>query len=328
MAESAVPDKGISVNHDTVEAKDVITSERSIMLTEQLHSLSAVLRRPSELWSMQTFEQTNALSYQTTKLDRDATPTFVHDMIVLFEIETQIIGAFHSSGNVKARLPTKILIEATILCEQIGLYLDYICCDRASWNRYVWNILGIRATLNDIQCRVVHTCDKHRFLYVISDFPHLMKCARNTMMKHGFNNHNGRAHWEPVSTMWKLDNSAITLKVAPKLTRSHIFPNEFGKMRVDWTFHVFSLQVTQCMNFYKDHIEARYANVGPTRLVIGLMAESIKVRTSRFPAEALRLHSRKEAALDPALKFLDLWDAHAKGLGFLEKAKVPRWDCM
>lgn len=92
----------------------------------------------------------------------------------------------------KARLLTKILIEATILCEQIGLYLDYICFDSAPWKRSMWNILGIRATLNHIQCIVVHPCDKHRFLYFISDFPHLMKCVRNTMMKHGFNTHNGR----------------------------------------------------------------------------------------------------------------------------------------
>ncbi|KAL3235435.1 hypothetical protein MRX96_048327 [Rhipicephalus microplus] len=32
------------------------------------------------------------------------------------------------------------------------------------------------------------------------------------MMKQGFNTHNGRAHWDHVSTMWKLDSSAITLK--------------------------------------------------------------------------------------------------------------------
>lgn len=87
MTESAVPDKRRSVNHDTAEANDVVISEQSIMLTEQLHSLSAVIRRPSGLWSMQTFEQTNALSYQTAKLDRDATPPVVHNKIVFFEIE-------------------------------------------------------------------------------------------------------------------------------------------------------------------------------------------------------------------------------------------------
>ncbi|XP_049273583.1 uncharacterized protein LOC125759223 [Rhipicephalus sanguineus] len=140
------------------------------------------------------------------------------------------------------------------------------------------------------------------------------------MMKHGFNTHRGRAHWEHVSTMWKLDNSIITLKVAPKLTRSHIFPNGFEKMRVDLVFHVFSPQVTRCLDFYKGQIEARYAKVGPTRLVIGLMVELIQVMTSRFPAEALRLHSRKEAVLDQPLKFLDLWEAHAKGLGCLSKS--------
>ncbi|XP_075742354.1 uncharacterized protein LOC142817930 isoform X2 [Rhipicephalus microplus] len=92
VAESAVSSKRISVNHDNVEEgsaidHDVIVSEQNVMLTEQLHSLSAMLHRPSELWSMQKFEQTNALCYQTAKLDRDLTPPVIHNKIVLFEAE-------------------------------------------------------------------------------------------------------------------------------------------------------------------------------------------------------------------------------------------------
>ncbi|KAH7970377.1 hypothetical protein HPB49_004856 [Dermacentor silvarum] len=42
--------------------------------------------------------------------------------------------------------------------------------------------------------------------------------------------------------------------------------------------------------------------------------------TSRFPAEALRRGSAKETALDSMLEFLDQWEAHARGLGFLSKS--------
>ncbi|KAG0427971.1 hypothetical protein HPB47_025023 [Ixodes persulcatus] len=44
-------------------------------------------------------------------------------------------GVFASNGNVKAGLLTKIILEATLLCEQAGLHVDYICCDGAAWNR-------------------------------------------------------------------------------------------------------------------------------------------------------------------------------------------------
>ncbi|KAL3188462.1 hypothetical protein MRX96_003432 [Rhipicephalus microplus] len=77
-----------------------------------------------------------------------------HGLVLMFQPFvgkwTRIIDVFSSSWNVKARLLTNILIKSTILCEQVGLYLDYICCDGAPWNRSMWNILGIRATLNDI----------------------------------------------------------------------------------------------------------------------------------------------------------------------------------
>lgn len=92
----------------------------------------------------------------------------------------------------KAGLLTKIILEATLLCEQAGLHVDYICCDGATWNRAMWHRMGIHGSCKDVRCKVVHPCDKQRFLYFVSDFPHLVKCVRNMMMKHGFNTHVGR----------------------------------------------------------------------------------------------------------------------------------------
>lgn len=101
-------------------------------------------------------------------------------------------GVFASKGNVKAAVLTKIVLEATILCEQAGLCVEYICCDGAPWNRTMWHKMGIHGRHKGVRCKLVHPCDKDRFLHFLSDFPHLVKCVRNAMMKHGFNAHKGR----------------------------------------------------------------------------------------------------------------------------------------
>ncbi|KAM7281815.1 hypothetical protein ISCGN_001976 [Ixodes scapularis] len=247
-----------------------------------------------------------------------------HGLVVMFQPFvgrwTQIIGVFASSGNVKSGILTKIVVEATLLCEKVGLRVDYICSDGASWNRAMWHSLGIRGTSTSVTCKVVHPADEQRHLYFLSDFPHLLKCVRNLMMKHGFNTHEGRAHWEHVSTTWKCDNNNVACKVAHKLTRAHIFPDGFQKMRVDLAFQVFSLSVVRAMSFHEEKIEAQYPNLRPTKMFVNLMADLIVVMTSRFPAQALRPGSKKAAVLDETLQFLDAWEAHAGKLGFLSNS--------
>lgn len=101
-------------------------------------------------------------------------------------------GVFASKVNVKAAVLTKIILEVTILREQAGLHTDYICCDEAAWNRAMWHNMGIYGSCKGVQCKVVHPCDKDRFLNFLSDFPHLTKCVWNAMIKCGFNTHIGR----------------------------------------------------------------------------------------------------------------------------------------
>ncbi|XP_049518893.1 uncharacterized protein LOC125943550 [Dermacentor silvarum] len=107
-----------------------------------------------------------------------------HGLVVIFQPFvgkwTQVIGVFASNGN------------AILLCERAGLHVDYICTDGASWNRAMWHSMGVHGNAKHVRCKVTHPCDKKRFLHFISDFPHLVKCVRNTMIRHGFNTHKGR----------------------------------------------------------------------------------------------------------------------------------------
>ncbi|XP_077557313.1 uncharacterized protein LOC144172494 [Haemaphysalis longicornis] len=73
-----------------------------------------------------------------------------HGLAVVFQPFTgqwmQILGVFASRGNVKAAALSKVVLEATLLCEQAGLFVDGVTCDAASWNRSMWKLFGIRVT--------------------------------------------------------------------------------------------------------------------------------------------------------------------------------------
>lgn len=44
----------------------------------------------------------------------------------------------------KAGVLAKIIIEAAILCENAGLFVDTVTCDGASWNRSMWRSFGTK----------------------------------------------------------------------------------------------------------------------------------------------------------------------------------------
>lgn len=119
-----------------------------------------------------------------------------HGMVVMFVPFagkfSQVLGVFAAHGNVKGDLLCKILIETTILAEQAGLFVDFITCDGASWNRRMWTSMGIQGTSSKITCKVKHPVDPKRNLHFLSDFPHLVKCLRNSLLKGGFSTPNGR----------------------------------------------------------------------------------------------------------------------------------------
>ncbi|KAH7959964.1 hypothetical protein HPB49_015596 [Dermacentor silvarum] len=136
---------------------------------------------------------------------QDANLPCDHGMVVMFVPFTgefsQIIGAFATHGNVKGSLLCKILIEAIILVEKAGLFVDFLTCDGASWNRQMWTIMGIQGTANNVTCKVKHPADSKRSLHFLSHFPHLLKCLRNSLLKGGFNTPDERVKGEATPTL-------------------------------------------------------------------------------------------------------------------------------
>lgn len=129
-----------------------------------------------------------------TSADQQHVPSD-HGMVILFVPLVgkwnQIIGCFATRNNMKGRILAQVITEATILAENSGLFVDFITCDGASWNRAMWSIMGIRGSASSVKCKVRHPVDHSRSLFFVSDFPHLVKCLRNSLLKGPFNTPDG-----------------------------------------------------------------------------------------------------------------------------------------
>lgn len=157
---------------------------------------------------------------------------------------TQILAAFATRGNVNGSTLTKIMLEAIILAEKAGLKVDFITSDGASWNRCMWTLMGVKASLNEIKCSAPHPVDEHRQLYFISDFPHLLKCLRNRLVCLDFQTPKDQVTMRAIRKALELDGSKVTLQVMHGITSSHTNPNNFEKMRVGFAVQLFSEKVT------------------------------------------------------------------------------------
>ncbi|KAH7977836.1 hypothetical protein HPB49_003713 [Dermacentor silvarum] len=224
-----------------------------------------------------------------------------HGMVVLFVPFvgkwSQIIGSFATSGNMKAEVLAKVITEATILAENSGLFVDFVTCDGASWNRKMWKIMGIGGGATYVNCNVQHRVDSSRSLFFLSDFPHLIKCLRNSLLKNGFDTPDGLVTVEHVKEAYKIDASSLTLKAMTGITQRHLAPNNFEKMRVTYAFQLFGKKVLQGLHLYKAELEKKYGSVTATQTFFKRIRTLIDGMTSRFPAEALRPSSQRLTAL-------------------------------
>lgn len=163
--------------------------------------------------------------------DHDKHVVCDHGMVIVFVPFvgkwTQCLAVFATHGNVKGNLLAKIMTEAVILAEQAGLFVDFVTSDGAAWNRKMWSLMGIRATASFTNCKVEHPVDHQRSLYFVSDFPHLVKCLRNGLLRSSFKTPAGEVSLRPVREALKVDGSNVTLQAMPGITKSHVNPDNF-----------------------------------------------------------------------------------------------------
>ncbi|KAH8020082.1 hypothetical protein HPB51_024164 [Rhipicephalus microplus] len=296
--------------------------------------------RPNDHWAMHKFRHYDGIAYVSASLSRELVSiektvlmnygtdrsevicrTYVRKTLisekVAYNLEDakQVLDCAESlhpcrgAGNVRGDILLKILMEATILVEQAGLFVDHITCDGAPWNRKMWKLAGVSASSKKINGAIQHPVDEMRKLHFISDFPHLLKCLRNGLLQKGFATPDGLVSVHPVREAYLLDRSVRTLKVMPNLTETHLEPNSFEKMRTPFAFQLFGPYVLRGLAFYKEDIERRCGSIEATQLFFSKIQRLITVMTSRFRAEALRPASTDVAFLSNFLDFLNDWES-------------------
>lgn len=109
-----------------------------------------------------------------------------------------------------------------------------------------------------------HPVDDKRKLHFVSDFPHLVKNLRNTFISKGYLTPSGYVHSGIIQAAFDADRENVTLKVMPRITDTHLNPNQFEKMKVDIAFQLFSDEVIKGLFLHRQHIESTYKTVQPT----------------------------------------------------------------
>lgn len=98
----------------------------------------------------------------------------------------------------------------------------------------MWKKFRIRLCDGEIKCKVEHPADGNRFLYFTSDFPHLIRCLRNSFLKHGFFMVDGGVKIEFINATFKEDQNCISLKAMSNIAQDYLTPNSFDKMRMSY----------------------------------------------------------------------------------------------
>ncbi|XP_075721827.1 uncharacterized protein LOC142765140 [Rhipicephalus microplus] len=257
-----------------------------------------------------------------------------HGLVVMFQPFSgkwhQIIGVFASHSNVKAETLAKIILECVILCENAGLHVDFVTCDGASWNRAMWHSFGVVGTKEKTVCRRKHPSDPERFLCFVSDFPHLVKCVRNSFVSTGFELPEGHADVDGIDCARNSDESrSTTLKAMPHVSKSVVRPTGFEAMRVNYAFLLFSDEVLRGLFLYREDIEEKHGDQSPTVNFVERMRNLIEAMTSRCSSGALRPGNAHKACIESFLAYLDLREkkcekkSEKKGQIILKAAGLP-----
>lgn len=182
-----------------------------------------------------------------------------HSLVLMFQPfqgdHVKVIGMFLSKGAVKGETLKKLLDEAIQRLGGVGYPVDAVVTDGASWNRKVWTDSGIGFQKfycknpfqrpNDPRHPLFEVDDEDLFekLWFISDFPHLMKTFRNSIMnRDNFWTPDGlvkKSHWRAV--IQYENHLKFTLKMAYKLTDAHLAPQGYEKMNVLLAYQVIHL---------------------------------------------------------------------------------------
>ena len=165
--------------------------------------------------------------------------------------------SYYASNGITADLLYPLIWEAIRVLEvDMDLKVLFITCDGASPNRKFFNLHGNGQLVNCTR----NPYDPDRYIYFISDVPHLLKTARNCFSNS--NSHrNSRSLWrgKPISWMHVVDlyrdYCTGLYRLCPKLSQAHITLTSFSIMNVRLAAQVLSSTVANALELrYGDYV--------------------------------------------------------------------------
>ena len=170
--------------------------------------------------------------------------------------------ATFATDGIKAPFIYSVMWEAIEIVENHAcLKVLFLCCDGATPNR---KFFQVHDQLNPTLYRIENPfAIEDRYIYFISDPPHLLKTARNCF-SNSFSHRRTRNLWKNkkyISWMHIVDLyqdhcEGAVFRLCPKLTRNHIDLTAFSAMKVNLAAQVFSQTVGSALTFaYGDAVE-------------------------------------------------------------------------
>jgi hypothetical protein len=241
-----------------------------------------------------------------------------HVLVIMFQSfagkNMQALGCFLSKGNVTGSIQAKLILEATVLCEAAGLFIDVVTSDGATWNRAMWKFFDAG---NPEAPWCVHPCNNKRTLRMCSDYPHLLKCLRNRLVeKKQFHVPEGIVKMSHFEKLIEFD-AKNEFKLAPKLSRKHVNPKLHEKMTTRYAFQLFSGTAADALSRLKDKNLPGLEDCEPTIQFCMRINRVSDILNSNSRLNALRPNSEQQQDLEDFLIYLDLWKSCSEPNFFL-----------
>ena len=90
---------------------------------------------------------------------------------------------------------------------------------------------------------------KGRKIFYLVDSPHIIKAIRNNLISYNFHFNGKTASWDDIKYIFEHDQQQ-TFRCCPKLTKQHLHPNGFQKMKVSLATQIFSQTVASALSTY------------------------------------------------------------------------------
>lgn len=135
----------------------------------------------------------------------------------------------------KTNILKSMLVRAVEHVQQTGFHVKFVTCDQDGTNRAVFKALHMT---EDKPVFSVNNVDIH----LLYDAPHLLKSVRNNLRKYDLQVGEKLVSWHYVRDFYDKDKHQ-GIRLAPKLTDSHIEKCGYSDMKVKYAAQIFSRTV-------------------------------------------------------------------------------------